>query len=84
MTKLTRQKQIVNSKIQFHSYWKAIILKVVKDCTYVAFEQYNNKFFLKIRAKDTKEIVFELTGCPDDMTVESYQNLIKQIVNEQV
>ena len=71
-----------NQKIQFHSYWKSVIFKFVKGCTYIGFEQYKDKYFLKIRIKDTKQMVFKLAGTPDDMSAETYQNLLKTITNE--
>lgn len=76
------QKKQNNQKIQFHSYWKKVIFKFVKNCIYVAFEQYKDKYFLVIRAKDTKEMVFELAGTPDDMSAETYQKLLKETTNE--
>jgi hypothetical protein len=84
--KLSKEKQILqtNNKIQFHSYWKNLIFKFVKDCSYVGFEQYKNTFFIKIRNKDKKEIVFELAGTPDDMTSESYKKLLKEITNDKL
>lgn len=77
-----KQRQQTSQKIQFHSYWKDVVKRCVKNCTYIGFEQYKSNFFIKIRTKDTKEMVFELAGSPDDMTVESYQKLIKEITNE--
>lgn len=77
-----KNKQKLSQKIQFHSYWKDVILKIIKGCIYVGFEQYQNKFFLKIRTKDKKEMVFQLAGSPDDLTNESYKKLIKEITNE--
>ncbi len=71
-----------NQKIQFHSYWKKVIFKFVKDCTYIGFEQYKDKYFLKIKTKNTKQMVFELAGTPNDMSAETYQNLLKTITNE--
>ena len=81
---LSKEQQIANNNISFHSYWKKAILKIVKGANYCGFEQYKDKHFLKIRAKDTKEIVFELAGTPNDLTNESYEKLIKEIVTDEV
>lgn len=40
-----KQTQQSNLKIQFHSYWKNIIFKFIKGCSYIGFENYKNKYF---------------------------------------
>jgi coproporphyrinogen III oxidase len=82
--KLTKEQQTANNNIAFHSYWKKAILKVVKGAIYCGFEQYQDKYFLKVRTQDKKEAVFQLAGTPNDLTNEVYEKLIKEIINEQI
>ncbi len=65
----------------YHSFYLNLIKKEVK-ASYVAYEQYKDSYQLKVIV-DKVPTYYALTGKPNDVTPQKYQDLLKLIINEQ-
>lgn len=65
-------------QLSYHNFYLNEIKKRSK-AKFVAYEEYQGRYKLKVIKKDGEEVYYALHGTPNDVTVERYTELLNSI-----